>query len=560
MSEQNTVRVAAAQFAVGADIKANLASCLKAIDDAAKINPDLLVLPEFANHLSWYNDKQHCWDVSADMDDDFLSAIARKARDVGFYVVVNVTLRRDSETVTGTSLLFDGEGNLIADNDKQIYIGHENDFLRKALCEGPIVKTSLGRLGLYACMDGVINETPRSLGLRGGQILLNSLNSFASDEGSLHIPVRAAENKVFVVAANKVGPLVPPEMVGPISQATGIPEKFLDGAGESQIVAPDGTVLARASLTGEEVVYADIRPSDADNKTRPDGTDIFASRRPELYCFISEDPAQQPIPSYDGAADAKAAVISADSLDEVVSALKEVSGSTEIITLPGLLGVTSLEDLHAAKSESDKTIQAIQSACGSSLVATSIVASHGSGFQHQAVLIDRSGIILRQGQIHSAERFKWSALADDVESHQASFGKIALITSDDSLYPEHARRLALMGIEVACVPLIPLEAWELNTGLLERSAENRINYLVATAPTDLGVSFITSLQKDFTVMTEWQDRPFDGLLSQPIWTKAKGKTCTATIHPAAAENKVVSQGTDMMRGRPWHVSQAITAT
>jgi len=55
------------------------------------------------------------------------------------------------------------------------------------------------------------------------------------------------ENKVFVVAANKVGPLVPEDMIEGISAATGIPLEFLCGAGESQVVAPDGTVLAKAS-------------------------------------------------------------------------------------------------------------------------------------------------------------------------------------------------------------------------------------------------------------------------------------------------------------------------
>ena len=43
-------------------------------------------------------------------------------------------------------------------------------------------------------------ETPRGLAVRGAQLLINSLNSFAFDEASLHIPVRAPENKVFVIS------------------------------------------------------------------------------------------------------------------------------------------------------------------------------------------------------------------------------------------------------------------------------------------------------------------------------------------------------------------------
>src|SRR5262245_19027825 len=118
-------------------------------------------------------------------------------------------------------------------------------------------------------MDGVICETPRALALRGAQILCNSLNSFALDEASLHVPVRAAENRVFVVAAIKVGPLIPPALLGPVSTATGIPKHHLHGAGESQIVAADSTVLARASRDREEVIIAEIALAEADDMRRP---------------------------------------------------------------------------------------------------------------------------------------------------------------------------------------------------------------------------------------------------------------------------------------------------
>ncbi|MCB1710691.1 MAG: carbon-nitrogen hydrolase family protein, partial [Halioglobus sp.] len=158
-----TIRVAAAQFHVGADIEANLATCLHWLDEASRCRPDLVVLPEFCNHLSWYADRQHCIDVSVELDGPFLAAIAARARELGIHVVVNCTVRRPDGSATGSSLLYSPAGELLADNTKQIYIGHENDFLEPASAEGPVVRTALGRLGLYACMDGVINEPPRCL-------------------------------------------------------------------------------------------------------------------------------------------------------------------------------------------------------------------------------------------------------------------------------------------------------------------------------------------------------------------------------------------------------------
>ena len=557
----NTIRVAVVQFAAGDDLEANLATCLEWLDKASDCKPDLVVLPEFINHLSWYDDKQHCFDVSVTLGGPFLGAIAAKAKELGIHVVVNCTVQREGGTATGSSLLYGPDGSLLADNTKQIYIGHENDFLEKATEEGPVVETALGRVGLYACMDGVINETPRCLALNGAQLMLNSLNSFASDEASLHIPVRAAENKVYVVAANKVGPLVPEALVDAISAGTGIPVKFLSGAGESQIVAPDGTVLAMASLDQAEYVYADIDVSLADDKRRPDGTDIMASRRPELYGAISEDSEAQPLPEMNGVPEVAASVVSAGSIDEACERLAEsVAAGSELVCLPPL--VVNVTDPVAAAARSEEIIARISEVCGAAHVATDLVQAGGDGYQYGAAIISARGVELFQPQVHRSQRYAFSAPADSFQSIELACGRVAVVPSDDSIYPETFRLLAMAGVEVALVPLSPLEDWELQTGLLERSAENRINLLVATDSGAHGPAFATSLQSDFTVMTEWAERPFDGLLSQPEWHRLEQDEhiLPVILRPANAANKVVSANTDLLADRPWAVAGAITRT
>ncbi len=562
MTENNRIRVAAAQFHVGSDIDANLATCLYWLDQASACDPDLVVLPEFCNHLSWYEDKQHCFDVSVPLDGPFLDAIANKARELEIHVVVNCTVQREDGSATGSSLLYSPAGDLLIDNTKQIYIGHENDFLKKAWMPGPVQDTELGRVGLYACMDGVINETPRCLALNGAQLMLNSLNSFATDEASLHIPVRAAENKVFVIAANKVGPLVPEEMIEGISAATGIPLEFLCGAGESQVVAPDGTVLAMASRDQAEYIYADIDVALATDKRRPDGTDIFASRRPELYQAIASDPAGQALPNQVGPAEIPAAIIQlahAADIEEAVARVREaVDQGARLIALPPLPG--DLEQLEQASAFGAEVITALTAVCGAACVATALVRRTGDGeMRYCAVLIDSSGLVLEQPQVHASRRHAFSRLAGQFDVVDTPHGRLAVLTSDDSIYPESFRLLAMAGAEVALVPLSPLEDWELATGLLERSAENRINLLVAPDTASRGPGFITSLQSDFTVMTEWQDRAFDGLLSQPEWYRSNGEPGVhcATVRPANAANKVVSLNTDLLTDRPWNLSAAI---
>ncbi len=559
------MRVAVAQFGVGPAVEDNLGTCLGMLDRAAAAQPDLVVLPEFCNHPSWYENGEHCFEVAVELDGDFLRRIAAKARAMRAWVVVNCTLRRDDSRCTGTSILYDAEGRLSAANDKQVLMGHENDHLSAARQPGPVVDTPFGRVGLYACMDGVINETPRCLALRGAQLLCNSLNSFALDEGALHVPVRAAENKVFVAAANKVGPLIPRAKLAAVAAATGIPQRFLMGAGESQIVAPDGTVLAKASADGEDVVHADIDLVAADRKRRPDGSDIFAWRRPRLYASLGKDPVGQKVPC--GGAEALCAALIqlprtgpeavATALDQVARAF---DAGAQLVALPPLFMLADQQvlDPAAAARQCLPLIDRLALACtGGGYVATTL--AHGAPAQICGALIGADGLVLRQGLLHESARYAWSALDDAVAIADLGFARVAVLNSDDACIPESFRLAALAGADTVVVPALPLECWEMQTGLLERSAENRINLLVAAQPGDFGTSFATSLPKDFTLRTRWEERPFDGWLSQPPKTAAPARPgiTHVVVHPRWAENKVVSLGTDLLAGRPWRLLDPI---
>lgn len=558
------IRVAAAQFAVTNNVQDNLATCLRMIKQAAQCSPDLIVLPEFVNHNSWYDNQAHCYEVAIALDGNFLNSIKAAAAEANSYVVLNATVQRPErgeQHCTGTSLLISPSGEILAQNNKQVLVGHENDFLDRADTEGPVINTPIGMLAMYSCMDGVINETPRGLALRGAQILCNSLNSFALDEGDLHIPVRAAENKVFIVAANKVGPLIPEPLLVPVSEATRIPLHFLNGAGDSQIVAPDGTVLALAGKD-EEVIWADIDPESANDKKRPDGTDIFRRRRPELYQTLGENPATQKLPEFNGVQDLSVAAISiatkgSEALHEAVHAV-QAHPQHKLICLPELFWLAGTQYAEQQVAMSEQVVTSLADACAADqYVATSIVRQHGGKLAHCAVLISRKGIEFIQGQVHFSQRFAWSALCDTFEVYPSSYGKLALMLEDDAIYPESFRLIALQGCEVVLAPVRQQEAWQSQTGLLERASENRVN--IVSASTEPQHNLICILQKEFTIMTPWQEREFDGLLSAGVQISGEtGKPVTsATVHPHAAHNKVCSQNTDLIANRPWKLMQAM---
>jgi predicted amidohydrolase len=419
-------------------------------------------------------------------------------------------------------------------------------------------------------MDGVICETPRGLALSGADILCNSLNSFALDEASLHVPVRAAENHVFVVAANKCGPLIPEPLLEPVSAATSIPVKFLNGAGESQIVAPDGRVLAMAPREGETVVFADIDPRQARDKRRPDGTDRFAVRRPELYAPIAEDPAARHVIESRAAARLEVAVVTpraagAAAVSEVAELVaKATADGVELVVLPELFcfeGGTVANPVDGL-GRSQLAIDALAAACkGGARVIASLVTHDGGNHRLSGVVIGAEGLEWAQPMLHRCQRHAWAAPGDGLRTLDLPWGRLAVLPGADAIQPETSRLAAIAGAQVLVVPFAPLEAWELATGLVERSAENRLCLVAATQPGPLGTSLVTTLEEDFTVMTPWKSRPFDGLLSFPIVKRAPVDASSifrVTIHPERAHNKVVSRRTDLVAGRPWQLAEAIT--
>ena len=113
------------------------------------------------------------------------------------------------------------------------------------------VETPLGRLGVFICADGRIPTIASTLVDRGAEVLVvptawvssgRDPRALENIQADLMIPVRARENGVPLVAADKVG----------------VEARSVVYCGKSQIVAADGTVVALASQDTEEIVRATI--------------------------------------------------------------------------------------------------------------------------------------------------------------------------------------------------------------------------------------------------------------------------------------------------------------
>jgi predicted amidohydrolase len=99
------------------------------------------------------------------------------------------------------------------------------------------VDTPLGRLGVFVCADGRIPTIAATLVARGAEILVvptawvssgRDAEALENIQADLMISVRARENGVPLVAANKVG----------------VEARSVAYCGKSQLVAADGTIVA----------------------------------------------------------------------------------------------------------------------------------------------------------------------------------------------------------------------------------------------------------------------------------------------------------------------------
>ena len=564
------VRVVALQFASTSEVEDNLKTCLRMIDEAARLHePALMVLPEFVNHPGFYDDHEHALRVAVELDGAFLKAIAERAEKHKVHIVVHVSLKR-GEQLTATSLLYDDRGVLVGEADKSTLLEHESPYFTPGQAPAAVVETRLGRIGLLTCREGSTMEPARCLALRGAQILCQSLGAMGADEAALHVPARAAENHVFVVAANKVGALVPYHLSEALSERLRVPEVLLRAAGESQVVGPDGAVLARASRDEEAMLVVDLEPARADRKLSPDGTERLGLRRHELYRPITSRPRPQELES--AAEQLDVAIVSQvdgdgsfdDALRVTTDAVRALAAEgADLVVLPELFYLPQGRVEHPAPaSELFLTVvRRLAEACADTktMVVTSAVECIGRELFHMGILVGSRGIVARQPQLHVPLRHAWATPGRRYDTFKLPWGRLAIAVGEDLLVPELAKVYALSGVHVIASPHAAQEPWELALAAPARAAENRVCIAVATREGPQGASALFDLTRDFTLGEPWRERLFDGRLNEPRVSRAEGgAVLRGPLTLVAARNKRLFANLHLLQQRPWNVAQELT--
>jgi len=142
------------------------------------------------------------------MDHLWLSSIAEKAKYYKTYIVANFSMRKENPggKVVSRSVIFGPDGTVQGTSEKRSLLGHEILHFDPGQDLPHTVETPFGRIAAIAGGDALTPEAIRGLALRGCDIICVSSATAAPDEAWLHLPARAAENKVWILSSNKSGP------------------------------------------------------------------------------------------------------------------------------------------------------------------------------------------------------------------------------------------------------------------------------------------------------------------------------------------------------------------
>jgi deaminated glutathione amidase len=248
------MRVAVCQMnAGGGDVRENVATATRLLDEAGASGADLAALPEL-----WplYDTHAAMREIAAPVPGPLTDPVAEVARDRSMWIVGGSVPEAADDHVFNTSCLFDPTGEIVATYRKIHLFDVElpdQPPLRESTLFAPGEElvtrdTDVGRLGLSICYDVRFPELYRGLMTLGAEIVLVP-SAFTEVTGRAHWEVllraRAIEEQCFVVAPAQWGPWGPPA----------------DGRrtyGHSMVVDPWGEILVRAPGEGDGVWTAEI--------------------------------------------------------------------------------------------------------------------------------------------------------------------------------------------------------------------------------------------------------------------------------------------------------------
>ncbi|CAN5567388.1 apolipoprotein N-acyltransferase [soil metagenome] len=237
--------------------------------------PDLVVLPELFATGYFFNSREDLAKVAEPLGEgrvfDWLRTMAA---DLGTAFVAGYP-ERSGKQYYNSAVIVHPDGAIT--NYRKTHLYYKEKLYFTPGDSGFVVtdiQTREGlsyRLGVMVCFDWYFPESARTLALEGADVIAHPSN-LVRPNCPQAMPIRALENHVFTVTANRIG-------------AETAHNETLRFIGQSLICSPTGQVLASAPADEPAMINAAINPHESRDRQLTAHNHLFGDRRTEHYAF-----------------------------------------------------------------------------------------------------------------------------------------------------------------------------------------------------------------------------------------------------------------------------------
>jgi predicted amidohydrolase len=246
-------------------VEKNLNKVVATLKQAAA---DIIVLPELPFTGYFFKDRAEVASLAENISDsETVATLIQLCHDRDYYVVTGF-VELDGDNLYNSALLIGPAGVEHRYRKLHLFNEEKNWFDPGNL---PLQTTHVRgvNIGLMVCFDWVFPEVVRSLALLGADIICHPSNLVLSFCQEAMI-TRCLENGIFAITANRFG-------------TDDRPHGKLTFTGKSQIVAPKGKLLHRATSQRESLYIQEIDIRLTHDKKMTPYNHLLQDRRPEFY-------------------------------------------------------------------------------------------------------------------------------------------------------------------------------------------------------------------------------------------------------------------------------------
>jgi len=455
----------------------NKENILRMIDKAADSRPQLIVLPECvypAYYISPLIVKNSLEFQKSTLE--LIAEIKGKAKLYKCYIALGIVETDIIENILyNSALLINPEGQEI-NRFRKSYLWHFDSHWFCAGEQYPVIETEFGKVGMFICADGRLPEIVRCLSLQGADILIDLTNwvtsgfekeTLTNPQVEYMIPTRALENRVWIIAANKVG----------------MEAKSILYCGKSAVFTPDGEVAKIASSFQEEILFYEISLEEAIDKSIDHQINTIDDRRPELYSELVQPTNTLPIYSI---MKKKTGLKNPNPLTAVMQIEFENNFKKYLQKIEFFINILLEQETNIIifpecdfifPESGDEVINKVKQITKNRKVLCAItIAEKADESYYKTTFLIESGKLrgkYRKTHLEREEKNIFSPGDLDLPVFKTSYGYIGVMIGYEGIFPEISRTLTLKGADIIIWPSKFSNNKQINISR-SRGAENKI--------------------------------------------------------------------------------------